>query len=58
MVELTPCIEVRKTTFLQLLGGKIKFETLQTVKETLFAKRKTKVQSNYPSIISPAESRD
>jgi hypothetical protein len=39
-------IEVRKTAFLQ--GVKIKFETMQTFEETLFANRKIK-EKNAPS---------
>jgi hypothetical protein len=42
---------VRKTAFLQLritIGVKIKFETMQTIEETLFAYRKTK-EKNAPS---------
>jgi CRISPR/Cas system CMR-associated protein Cmr3 (group 5 of RAMP superfamily) len=45
--------EVRKTAFLQLRSNKKKFETMQTIEETLFANRKTKeknARSNYPKI--------
>jgi hypothetical protein len=38
---------VRKTAFLQL-RSQIKFETMQTIEETLFAYRKTK-EKNAPS---------
>jgi hypothetical protein len=44
-VELTLAgIEVRKNACLQL-RGKTKFETLQTVEETLFANRKTMLEA-------------
>jgi hypothetical protein len=39
---------VRKTAFLQLRSKLIKFETMQTIEETLFANRKTK-EKNAPS---------
>jgi hypothetical protein len=47
LVELTPCgHRSEKTAFLQLRSKK--FETMQTIEETLFANRKTK-EKNVPN---------
>jgi hypothetical protein len=42
LAELTPCGHRTEKNSYSYLGVKIKFETMQTIKETLFANRKTK----------------